>query len=84
MSDRDDFPVEPWRLREVGLDPDQLARTESLFALSNGYLGVRGTLEEGEPDGLARHLSQRFLRVLRLSYPEKGYAFPEWARAWST
>ena len=45
------FPVEPWRLREVDLDLDQLARTESLFALSNGHLGVRGTLDEGEPVG---------------------------------
>ena len=32
-----------------GLDLDQLARTESLFALSNGHLGVRGNLDEGEP-----------------------------------
>jgi alpha,alpha-trehalose phosphorylase len=52
MSEESTFPVEPWQLREVGLDPDGLARTESLFALSNGHLGVRGNLDEGEPSGL--------------------------------
>ena len=37
-----EFPVEPWHVREVGLDLSQLARTESMFALSNGHVGVRG------------------------------------------
>ena len=26
-----------------------LERTESLFALSNGHVGLRGSLDEGEP-----------------------------------
>jgi alpha,alpha-trehalose phosphorylase len=43
------LPPEPWRLREVGFDADRVGRTESLFALSNGHLGVRGLLDEGEP-----------------------------------
>src|SRR5581483_11661394 len=29
-----------------------LAQTESLFALSNGHIGLRGNLDEGEPHGL--------------------------------
>jgi alpha,alpha-trehalose phosphorylase len=37
--------VEPWQLREVGVDLTRLGRTESLFALSNGHLGVRGNLD---------------------------------------
>ena len=46
------FHVEPWSLRERALDLDVLAQTESVFALSNGHLGWRGNLDEGEPHGL--------------------------------
>ena len=44
-----EWPVEPWSVREQGLDLDLLARPESLFALSNGHIGLRGNLDEGEP-----------------------------------
>jgi alpha,alpha-trehalose phosphorylase len=46
------FHVEPWCLREDALDLDLLAQTESVFALSNGHLGWRANLDEGEPHGL--------------------------------
>src|SRR5690242_15122824 len=46
------FPVEPWTLRECGLQLDVLAQTESLFALANGHVGLRGNLDEGEPYGI--------------------------------
>ena len=71
------FPVEPWQLREVGLDPDHLARTESLFALSNGHIGVRGTLDEGEPNDLPGTYLNSFFESHRLTYPESGYGYPE-------
>ena len=44
--------VEPWALAEPRLRLDLLAETESLFALSNGHIGLRGNLDEGEPHGL--------------------------------
>ncbi len=71
------FPVEPWQLREVGLDPDHLARTESLFALSNGHIGVRGNLDEGEPNDLPGTYLNSFFESHRLTYPESGYGYPE-------
>jgi alpha,alpha-trehalose phosphorylase len=46
------FPAEPWCLHETGLDLDVLAQTESLLALSNGHVGWRGNLDQGEPGGL--------------------------------
>ena len=45
------FPVEPSVVRETSLDLDSLAQTESVFALANGHIGVRGNLDEGEPFG---------------------------------
>lgn len=45
--DRLRFPVDPWRLTETIFSADDLGRTETLFAVGNGYLGLRGNLEEG-------------------------------------
>ena len=53
MIDQTCFSVEPWVLRETNLNLDVLAQTESLFALANGHVGLRGNLDEGEPNGLA-------------------------------
>ena len=43
-------PLDPWRLIISG-PPDlrRLPMTESLFTLANGHVGLRGSLEEGEP-----------------------------------
>ena len=41
------FPVEPWRLVEHAYSSDDLGVTETLFALGNGYLGMRANPEEG-------------------------------------
>jgi alpha,alpha-trehalose phosphorylase len=43
------YPPDEWCIREQRLDPGHVARAETFFALSNGYLGVRGTFEEGRP-----------------------------------
>jgi trehalose/maltose hydrolase-like predicted phosphorylase len=52
MIRQDRYPNEPWQLKEVGLSLDVLAQSESLFALSNGHIGLRGNLDEAEPYGL--------------------------------
>lgn len=41
------FPTEPWRLVETAYGHDDLGTTETLFALGNGYLGMRANPEEG-------------------------------------
>ena len=35
-----------WHLREQGFNPDHIPYYESVFALGNGYLGTRGSVEE--------------------------------------
>lgn len=71
------FAVEPWRLTETTLDLDVLAEAESLFALSNGHIGWRGNLDEGEPHGLPGcYLNGVFERRV-LPYAEAGYGYPE-------
>jgi kojibiose phosphorylase len=39
-----------WTVIETQFDPSQLHHKETLFTLGNGYLGTRGTFEEGFPD----------------------------------
>lgn len=69
--------VEPWRLRETGFDLGELGRTESLFALSNGHIGVRGTLDEGEPNELVGTYLNGCYESYPLSYAESAYGYPD-------
>ncbi|MFD9738549.1 glycoside hydrolase family 65 protein [Umezawaea sp. NPDC059074] len=71
------YSVEPWHLRWTGLAVDQLRRTESTFALSNGHIGLRGTLDEGEPRGLPGTYLNGFHEEHPLAYGESGYGYPE-------
>jgi alpha,alpha-trehalose phosphorylase len=71
------FPIDPWILREIGLDHRSLAQSESLFALSNGHIGVRGNLDEGDPNGLPGTYLNSFYEVRPLPYAEAGFGYPE-------
>jgi alpha,alpha-trehalose phosphorylase len=71
------WPVEPWAIREPHLDLEELARTESVFALSNGHLGLRGNLDEGEPRGISGTYVNGFHESFPLEYGESGYGFAE-------
>jgi alpha,alpha-trehalose phosphorylase len=43
------YPPEEWRLVESRFDDAHLDRAETIFSLSNGFVGFRGTFEEGRP-----------------------------------
>ena len=77
MTDGVRHPVEPWALVEEGVDIDRLAQAESLFALSNGHIGLRGNLDEGEPAGLSGTYLNGFYESFPLEYGERGYGFAE-------
>jgi alpha,alpha-trehalose phosphorylase len=67
----------PWEIREGELDLERLAQRESVFALSNGHIGLRGTLDEGEPHGLPGTYLNGVYETRPLPYAEAGYGFPE-------
>src|ERR1043165_3352480 len=77
MIDRSYYPIDPWRLRETGLPLTALAQSESLFALSNGHIGLRGNLDEGEPYGIPGTFLNSFYERRPLPYAEGGYGYPE-------
>ncbi len=71
------YTVEPWYVREQGLNLDLLAQSESVFALSNGHIGLRGNLDEGEPHGLPGTYLNSVYELRTLPYAEAGYGYPE-------
>src|SRR2546421_700528 len=70
------YPVEPWSIRENPLDLRVLAQSESVFALSNGHIGLRGNLDEGEPHALPGTYLNSLYEERPLPYAEAGYGYP--------
>ncbi|MFC7546081.1 glycoside hydrolase family 65 protein [Plantactinospora sp. GCM10030261] len=66
-----------WRVRRSGVDLDRLGENESIFALSNGWIGWRATLDEGRPGEMPGTYLNGFHEQRTLTYPEDGYAFPQ-------
>ncbi len=77
MIEQSAYPVEPWVVRETNLNLDLLAQSESVFALSNGHIGMRGNLDEGEPHGIPGMYLNSFYEQRPLPYAEAGYGYPE-------
>ncbi|MFJ9693640.1 glycoside hydrolase family 65 protein [Kitasatospora sp. NPDC101183] len=77
MSPSDNFTIDPWQITEHGLDLAAMARAESLFALSNGHVGLRANLDEGEPHGLPGTYLNGVFELRPLPYGEGGYGYPE-------
>ena len=75
------FTAEPWSVRETELDLERLPQAESVFALSNGHIGLRGNLDEGEPYGLPGSYLAGFWDSRPLPYAEAGYGDPEQGQA---
>ena len=77
LIDRGVFTIDPWAVVEPRLRLDLLAQTESIFALSNGHIGLRGNLDEGEPHAIPGTYLNGFFESLPLPYAEAGYGYPE-------
>jgi alpha,alpha-trehalose phosphorylase len=73
----DTFAVEPWCLREPRLELDDLAGVETVLTVANGSLGVRGTLEEGEPVGMPGTYLAGVHELRTMVYTETGSGDPE-------
>jgi len=78
MNDIDNMtlPTDPWRIHERGLDPARSFLHETLFALGNGYIGMRGTHEDmpGQPGAtLEGSYLNGFHDTEAIHYPENAY-----------
>ena len=43
------YPPEEWRVTEARYSDEFVDRTETVFSLGNGFVGIRGSFEEGRP-----------------------------------
>jgi alpha,alpha-trehalose phosphorylase len=67
------FPPDEWRIVEARWTPGFVARAETALALSNGYLGVRGTPEEGRPVSAAGVFVNGFHETWPIIHAEDAY-----------
>jgi alpha,alpha-trehalose phosphorylase len=67
------YPPDEWNMVEKQYMPDLLQQGETMFAIGNGYLGMRGTFEEGGPIGQNGTFINGFHETWEILYPEKAY-----------
>src|SRR5262249_60287786 len=76
----DIFPTNPWIFDAIGYDAERVkqfvGQAETMFALSNGYLGIRGVFEEGSPVSEPGVFLNGFYEHRPISYGELAYGFP--------
>jgi alpha,alpha-trehalose phosphorylase len=73
--DRQRFPVQEWAFTEGRYGTDDLGVTETLFAVGNGYLGMRGNVEEGRETHLHGTFVNGFHEVWPIRHAEEAFGF---------
>ncbi|MPZ51639.1 MAG: glycoside hydrolase family 65 protein [Acidimicrobiia bacterium] len=73
----DIYPVDPWAIVEHGYHPDSLPLLETVMALSNGWLGVRGGFHTGRPAHEPGVLINGFYETWPIQYPEEAYGYAQ-------
>lgn len=75
------YPYDEWNIIEDKFEVAHNYQNETVFALGNGYLGMRGNFEEGNPGepetGLDGTYINGFYETETIKYPEIAYGYPE-------
>ena len=70
-----DYPADEWNVIEKTFHPEFLAQLETMLALGNGYLGMRGCPEEGGPNAENGTFINGFYETRPIVYGEDAYGF---------
>ena len=73
--DRSRFPVDEWRLVEQEIAHDDLGTVETLFSVGNGYLGLRGNVEEGRDSHTHGTFINGFHETWPIQHAEEAFGF---------
>ncbi|MFT4187018.1 MAG: glycosyl hydrolase family 65 protein [Aeromicrobium sp.] len=73
--DRTRFPVDEWRLVESRFEAADQGVTETLFAVGNGYLGLRGNVEEGRDSHAHGTFVNGFHETWPIHHAEEAFGF---------
>ena len=69
------FPADEWRIIEAGYSSKWMGNAETIFSLSNGFIGVRGMFEEGRPTIEAGTFCNGFHETWPIVHAEEAYGF---------
>ena len=69
------FPIDEWRLVETEPSLEDLGVTETLFAVGNGYLGLRGNPEEGRKSYAHGTFINGFHETWPIKHAEEAFGF---------
>ena len=69
------FPIDEWALTEAEYGTDDLGVTETLFAVGNGYLGMRGNVEEGRDTHAHGTFINGFHETWPIRHAEEAFGF---------
>ncbi|HEU0317049.1 MAG TPA: hypothetical protein VFR49_06950, partial [Solirubrobacteraceae bacterium] len=68
-------PVDPWRLVTRRFSAAGLGEAEAMFAVANGYMGIRGTHDEGSPSHDPAFFVNGFHETWPIPYGESAFGF---------
>jgi alpha,alpha-trehalose phosphorylase len=69
------YPPREWSIIETSFDEDWMGTAETVFSLSNGFLGIRGMFEEGRPAVEAGTFCNGFHETWPIIHAEEAYGF---------
>lgn len=73
------YPLDPWKITEESFSSQNTLLSETIFALGNGYIGIRGSFEEGLDRAKCRTIEGTYLNGFYESVPiphaERGYGY---------
>ncbi len=69
------FPADEWRIVERDFSQRWLGNAETIFSLSNGFLGMRGMFEEGRPSREPGTFCNGFHETWPIVHAEEAYGF---------
>jgi alpha,alpha-trehalose phosphorylase len=69
------YPPKEWSIIEREFDTDWIGTAETIFALSNGFIGMRGMFEEGRPAVEAGTFLNGFHETWSIVHAEEAFGF---------
>jgi alpha,alpha-trehalose phosphorylase len=69
------YPIDEWKMVETQFYRDLVPQAETMFAIGNGYLGMRGNFEEGRPVHQPGTFVNGFHETWPIEYGERAYGF---------
>jgi alpha,alpha-trehalose phosphorylase len=69
------YPQDDWAIVELGFDERWMGNAETVFALSNGFIGIRGLFDEARPAVESGSFLNGFHETWPIVHAEQAYGF---------